>query len=347
MNVQADQLIKQLENGQQLRPVYLLSGDEPLQMMEAADAVRRIAKQQGYLEREIMRVEPGFDWSALGQSADEMSLFSQQKILDLRLEKQSPGNKGSKALVEYTKRIPDDKILLITCQRLDARQKNSAWVKALSAAGVMVQFWDLSTAQTLGWVAKRLRLQGMQPTQEAVQLLTERVEGNLLAAAQEIDKLKLLFGESLIDEDKVLDAVSDSSRFSVFDLTGAISVADTKRVQHIMYHLRLEGVATPLVLWVLNEMVTQLSDASFAIRNGSSVQGALSKLPKHKQKGLQSALNRLQSADWPVHIQKTIDIDRMIKGLSKVANKGDARVWAELLALALSLSGAVVIQAEA
>ena len=347
MNVQADQLLKLLENGQPLSPVYLLSGDEPLQMMEAADAVRRIAKQQGYLEREILRVEPGFDWSSLGQSADEMSLFSQQKILDLRLEKQSPGAAGSKALIAYCKRIPEDKILLITCQRFDGRQKNSAWVKALSAAGVMVQFWDLSTAQTLGWVAKRLRQLGMQPTQEAVQLLTERVEGNLLAAAQEIDKLKLLFGESPIDEGKILDAVSDSSRFSVFDLTGAISLGDNRRVQHIMYHLRLEAVATPLVLWVLNEMVVQLSDASFSMRNGMSLQGALSKIPKHKQRGLQPSLKRLQSADWPSLIQKSIDIDRMIKGLSKIANKGDARIWAELLELALLLTGSVIIKAKA
>ena len=232
-------------------------------------------------------------------------------------------------------------------ENMNGRQKNSAWVKALSAAGVMVQFWDLSTAQTLGWVAKRLRQQGMKPTQEAVQLLTDRVEGNLLAAAQEIDKLKLLFGESPIDEAKIIDAVSDSSRFSVFDLTGAVSLGETKRIQHIMYHLRSEGVATPLVLWVLNELVTQLSDACFAIRNGLSLQGALAKVPKHKQKGLQPALKRLQSADWPVLIQKTIDIDRLIKGLSKVPNKGDARVWAELLALGLLLAGATVIKAEA
>jgi len=347
VNVQSDQLLKLLENGQPLSPIYLLSGDEPLQMMEAADAVRRVAKQQGYLEREILRVEPGFEWASLGQSADEMSLFSQQKILDMRLEKQSPGAAGSKALIAYTKRIPHDKILLITCQRLDARQKNSAWVKALSAAGVMVQFWDLSSAQTLGWVAKRLRQQGMQPTQEAVQLLTERVEGNLLAAAQEIDKLKLLFGESPIDEANILEAVSDSSRFSVFDLTGAVSLGDTRRVQHIMHHLRSEGVATPLVLWVLNEMIVQLADASFAMRNGMSLQAALNKVPRHKQKGLQPALKRLQSEDWPSIMQKTINIDQMIKGLSKIENKGDARVWAELLALALQLSGTVVIKTAA
>lgn len=347
MNVQSDQFLKLLQNNQPLSPIYLLSGDEPLQMMEAADAVRQVAKRQGFLDREILRVEPGFEWSSLGQSADEMSLFSQQKILDLRLEKQSPGAAGSKALVAYCKRIPEDKILLITCQRLDARQKNSAWVKALSAAGVMVQFWDLSTAQTLGWVAKRMRQQGMQPSQEAVQLLTDRVEGNLLAAAQEIDKLKLLFGESPIDEDKILDAVSDSSRFSVFDLTGAISLADTKRVQHIMYYLRAEGVATPLVLWVLNEMVVQLSDACFGMRNGMSLQAALSKIPRHKQKSLQTPLKRLQSADWSRLIQKTIDIDRMIKGLSQIPNKGDARVWAELLELSLLLTDSVVINAEA
>jgi len=344
MNVQADQLARLLESGRPLSPVYLLSGDEPLQMMEAADAVRKAAREQGYLEREILRVEAGFDWSALGQSADEMSLFSERKVLDLRLEKQSPGARGSKALTEYVKRLPEDKILLITCQRMDGRQKNSAWVKALSGAGVMVQFWDLSLAQTLGWVAKRLRQNGMQPTQEAVRLLTERVEGNLLAAAQEIDKLKLLFGEAEINEEQVLAAVSDSARFSVFDLSTAITQADSKRVQHILYHLRHEGIATPLVLWVLNDLVTQLSEASHVIRNGGSEAQALGKLPKPRQKILQPALRRLQNADWPEIIHKKAEVDRLIKGLSQVANKGDARVWVALLELSVLLSGKQIVR---
>ncbi|RVU84774.1 DNA polymerase III subunit delta [Leucothrix sargassi] len=345
MNVNADQFLRLFDDGKPLSPIYLLSGDEPLQMMEAADAVRKAAREQGYIEREILRVEAGFDWSALGQSADEMSLFSQQKILDLRLEKQSPGAKGSKALSEYVKRIPDDKILLITCQKLDYRQKNSAWVKALSGAGVFVQFWDLSLAQTLGWVAKRLRQNGMQPSQEAVRLLTERVEGNLLAAAQEIDKLKLLYGEVSITEEEVLAVVSDSARFSVFDLSTAIASADGRRVQHILYHLRQEGVATTLVLWVVNDLVTQLSEASFMVRNGGSEQQALSKVPKPRQKMLQPALRRLQSADWALITEKAIEVDRLIKGLSKVANKGEARVWVELLDLSLILAGTQVVEA--
>lgn len=328
-----------LESDKPLSPIYLLSGDEPLQMMEAADAVRRVARDQGYTEREILRVETGFEWTSLGQSADEMSLFSQRKVLDLRLEKQSPGAKGSKALVEYVKRLPEDKILLITCQRMDGRQKNSAWVKALSNAGVMVQFWDFSLAQTLGWVAKRLRHNGMQPSQEAVRLLTERVEGNLLAAAQEIDKLKLLFGEGEITEEQVLASVSDSARFSVFDLSTAITSADSKRVQHILYHLRQEGIATPLVLWVVNDLVTQLSEASHVLRNGGGEQQALSKIPKPRQKLLQPALRRLQSADWITITQKAIDVDRLIKGLSRIENKGDARVWVALLDLSLLLAG--------
>ena len=328
-----------LESDKPLSPIYLLSGDEPLQMMEAADAVRRVARDQGYTEREILRVETGFEWSSLGQSADEMSLFSQRKVLDLRLEKQSPGAKGSKALVEYVKRLPEDKILLITCQRMDGRQKNSAWVKALSNAGVMVQFWDFSLAQTLGWVAKRLRHNGMHPSQEAVRLLTERVEGNLLAAAQEIDKLKLLFGEGEITEEQVLASVSDSARFSVFDLSTAITSADSKRVQHILYHLRQEGIATPLVLWVVNDLVTQLSEASHVLRNGGGEQQALSKIPKPRQKLLQPALRRLQSADWITITQKAIDVDRLIKGLSRIENKGDARVWVALLDLSLLLAG--------
>ncbi len=344
MNVNADQFLRLFDDGKPLSPVYLLSGDEPLQMMEAADAVRKAAREQGFIEREILRVEAGFDWSSLGQSADEMSLFSQQKILDLRLEKQSPGAKGSKALSEYVKRIPEDKILLITCQKLDYRQKNSAWVKALSGAGVFVQFWDLSLAQTLGWVAKRLRQNGLQPTQEAVRLLTERVEGNLLAAAQEIDKLKLLYGEAPISEVEVLEVVSDSARFSVFDLSTAITSADSRRVQHILYHLRQEGVPTTLVLWVVNDLVTQLSEASFIVRNGGNEQQALSKVPKPRQKLLQPALRRLQSADWPHITDKAVEVDRMIKGLSKIANKGDARVWVELLDLSLLLAGTEVVK---
>lgn len=339
MNVQAEQLMRLLESDKPLSPIYLLSGDEPLQMMEAADAVRRVARDQGYTEREILRVEAGFEWSSLGQSADEMSLFSQRKVLDLRLEKQSPGAKGSKALVEYVKRLPEDKILLITCQRMDGRQKNSAWVKALSNAGVMVQFWDFSLAQTLGWVAKRLRHNGMQPSQEAVRVLTERVEGNLLAAAQEIDKLKLLFGEGEISEEQVLASVSDSARFSVFDLSTAITAADSKRVQHILYHLRQEGIATPLVLWVVNDLVTQLSEASHILRNGGGEQQAMGKIPKPRQKMLQPALRRLQSADWITITQKAVEVDRLIKGLSQIDNKGDARVWVALLDLSLLLAG--------
>ncbi|PID45854.1 MAG: DNA polymerase III subunit delta [Proteobacteria bacterium] len=339
MNVHADQLLPLLSSDNPLSPVYLLSGDEPLQMLEAADAVRRAAREQGYTEREILRVEAGFDWSSLSQAADEMSLFSQQKVLDLRLEKQSPGAKGSKALVEYTKRLPDDKILLITCQRMDARQKNSAWAKALSNVGVMVQFWDLSLPQTFGWVAKRLRQKGLQPSQDAVRLLTERVEGNLLAAAQEIDKLKLLFGEGDIGEAEVLESVSDSARFSVFDLATAIAAADSKRIQHILYHLRHEGTATPLVLWVLSDLVTQLSDASHILRNGGNEQQALSKIPKPRQKMLQPALRRLQAANWLEITAKAIEVDRLIKGLWQIENKGEARVWVALLDLSLLLAG--------
>lgn len=341
MNI--DQLMRMLGENKPLSPVYLLSGDEPLQIMEASDAVRAVARQQGFEEREILRVETGFDWSALGQSADALSLFSQRKVLDLRLEKQSPGKVGSKALIEYVKRIPDDKVLLITCGRLDARQKNSAWVKALDKAGVFVQVWDFSLAQTLGWVAKRMRAQGMQPTQEAVRLLTERVEGNLLAAAQEIDKLKLLHGEGPVDEEQVLAAVSDSSRFTIFDLSTAVTQGDSRRIQHVLYHLRQEGTATPLVLWVLNDLVSQLSDACYELRQTGSEQQALSKIPRPRQKTLQPAMRRLQSADWPLILQKTINVDRLIKGLSLVANKGEARVWVELLNLSLLLAGTKVV----
>ncbi len=344
MKLSAEQLGSFLSREENLKPVFFLSGEEPLQMMEAADAIRMAANKFGYTEREILQVETGFNWDSLTMSSCALSLFSEKKILDLRLSNSKPGKAGSNALREYVAKLPTDKILLIQTDKLDARTKNTAWVKALDNAGVMIQVWKLSPAQTLGWIAKRLRQNNFQPNQDAVRFLTERVEGNLLAAAQEINKLRLLYGEGSLSLEQVQESVSDSSRFNIFDLSNAVMMGNAHRVQHILYSLQQEGVAVQLVLWTLSDISRQLYDACFQLDQGVNQTRVMSKIPRPRQQSFQVALQRLrQSTNWQDILSRNAEIDRLSKGQSEEGNKGMGRIWAGLLELALLLSGANVM----
>ena len=357
MKINPDQLIQFLQRQQQTPQVFLLSGDEPLQVLEAADTIRHYAKQQGFSERDVIHVDNGsFDWSLLAGASNALSLFSDKKLIDLRLEIKSPGKKGSEALRNYMKNLPDDKILLIQMGKLDRGMRNSAWVKAIEKGGVLIQVWDLSTPQTMAWIAKRLRENGMHASSDAVRLLTERVEGNLLAATQEITKLKLLYqskdhpeGSPLIEinEEQVLSVVSDSSRYSIFDLSNAVMLGDIHRVQHIHHNLHQEGVPVTLMLWTLGDLNRQLYQASFSLRNGTPISQILSKMPRPRQKPFQVALQRMQHADWMTILQMNNHIDKLSKGQGETSVKGADRIWAELLELALVLSGSAVLRAEA
>lgn len=357
MKINPDQIKSFLQRQKKMPSVLLLSGDEPLQILETADAIRHYVKEQGFSERDVIHVDKGsFDWSLLAGASNALSLFSDKKLIDLRLEIKSPGKKGSEAIRNYMKNPPADKILLMQMGKLDRGMRNSAWVKAIEKNGVLIQAWDLSTPQTMAWVAKRLRESGLHASSDAVRVLTERVEGNLLAATQEIAKLKLLYqssehkeGAALteINEEQVLSAVSDSSRYSIFDLANAVMLGDTHRVQHIHHNLQQEGVPVTLMLWTLGDLNRQLYQASFSLRNGVPMPQILSKMPRPRQKPFQVALQRMQHADWPTILAMNSHIDRLSKGQGETSIKGSDRIWAELLELALVLSGSAVLQAKA
>jgi DNA polymerase-3 subunit delta len=243
---------------------------------------------------------------------------------------------------------PTDKVLLIQMARLVGSARNAAWVKAIEKNGVVIQVWDLSPPQTMAWVAKRMRAEGMRPSNDAVRLLTERVEGNLLAATQEISKLKLLFGddkggEIVIEDKQVLESVSDSSRFSIFDLSNAVMMGDVQRIQHIHHNLKEEGAPVQLMLWTLSDLSRQLYNASFSLKNGVTASQILAKMPRPRQKPFQVAMQRMQNADWVSILKKNSEIDRLSKGQGDIANKGLGRVWSDLLELALILAGTVVV----
>jgi DNA polymerase-3 subunit delta len=345
MQLKVEQLAKFLARKENFKPVFFLSGEEPLQMMEAADAIRSTAQKLGFTEREILQVDNKFSWNDLLQSSSALSLFSEKKILDLRMTNAKPGIAGSKALRKYVENIPADKVLLIQMDKLDFRSKSAAWVKALDKAGVMIQIWKLSPAQTISWVVNRMHQQNMQPSQDVVRFLTERIEGNLLAAAQEINKLHLLYGEGKINLEQVQTSVSDSSRFSTFDLSDAVMMGDAKRIQHILRVLQQEDTAVPLVLWTLSNLSRQLYNACFQLKNGGNEASIIRSIPYPQQKKFRQALQRLQyNANWQAILQQNVELDRFSKGLGENSNKELSRVWAGLLELSLLLLGTRIIE---
>jgi DNA polymerase-3 subunit delta len=330
MRLRPEQLPDHLK--QTLMPVYLVTGDEPLQVMEACDQVRTKAIKQGFPEREILSVESGFDWGSLHSASSSLSLFAEKKLLDLRLPTGKPGQQGSKALQAYLQQPPEDKVLLIQAGKLDGNAKNAAWFKAIDQQGIIIQVWDLSPPQTMAWVAKRMREKGLHPSQEAVHLLTERVEGNLLAAAQEIDKLFLLFGQTEIDEEKVLAAVTDSSRFSIFDLGDAVLLGDTKRIQHILQVLKEEDTAIQLILWAMTDISRQFYQQAHGVQSNR-------RLPKNRQAMMQQALHRANQINWQAVWHYAAEIDRESKGVGFQVAKHADRIWNTISDMSLELAG--------
>lgn len=337
MQVRADQIDEHLRRS--LAPVYLIAGDEPLQVMETAEAIRKVAQAQGFSERDVLNVDTQFDWGVLYDAAGALSLFADKKLLDVRMQTCKAGQAGVKALQHYLDYLPSDKILLIQSGRLDKACKSTAWVKKIEQQGVLVQVWDLNPAQTQAWIAKRMRAAGLQPDNEAVRYLTERVEGNLLAAVQEIGKLVLLYGNRPLTADNIMAVVADSSRFSVFDLADAILSQDTRRIRHIMQVLQEEDTAPPLLVWALSDLLRQLYAGCENVRNNLSNQALLLRMPKPRQGLFQTALRRMLAADWNALFTQAARLDQHSKGVGQDVSRHPQRLWDEMLELALALGG--------
>jgi DNA polymerase-3 subunit delta len=219
MHCTAQQLRQSLERG--LAPVYLLYGDEPLQFGDAADRIRQAARERGFSERTCLEQTAQFDWSSLSGEANSLSLFAERRLIELRVSGNSVGQDGADAIRQYCQHISDDVLLLILAPKLDRKTLRSKWAAALDSKGVIMQVRQLQGQGLLQWLRGRLLGCGFQPTPDAVALLAERVEGNLLAADQEIAKLKLLREPGVLDAEAMLAAVHDSARYDLFDLTDA------------------------------------------------------------------------------------------------------------------------------
>ena len=333
MRLRYEQLASHLQQG--LQPIYMLSGDEPLQVMEAADAIRARSRELGFGEREVMHVEAGFDWNSLLAASGSLSLFAEQRLLELRLPSGKPGKEGGAALSAYAAAPPPDTVLLIISGKIDSASQRSKWYKSLDAAGTTLQVWPVEPAALPGWVMSRMRSRGMQATPEAAQLLAERVEGNLLAAAQEVEKLRLLYGEGAIDVSRVEEGVADSARYDIFELVDTALLGDAARTARVIEGLRAEGVEPVLVLWALLREMRALAQMAADVAQGSSTESVLGqyRVWDKRKAPVRAGLQRHTLKRWLQLVRRAGRVDRMIKG----AEPGNP--WDELLQLVLLMAG--------
>ena len=335
MQLKPEQLDTHLRK--QLAPVYFISGDEPLRVMEAADAVRAAARAQGYSEREVLSVEAGFDWGRLDSAAGSLSLFSERRLVDLRLPGGKPGDAGSKALRAWAGQPPEDTLLLVTAGKLEPAARKSKWVQARDGAGVVVFVWPLDAQQFPAWVRARMQQRGLEPTDDAVMLLAGRIEGNLLACVQEIDKLYLLRGAGPVGAGDIATAVADSARFDVFSMVDAALAGDSSRTVRMFQGLRGEGTPSAVVLWALAKEVRQLTAMARLVAAGQAVPKVLAqyRVWQNRRTVIGKALQRLarQEGGGGRLLRRAARVDRVIKG------QAAGNEWDELLQLLLLLAG--------
>jgi len=248
LKLSPDSLSRHLER--QLLPVYLVSGDEPLLAIEAADAIRARARALGYTEREVHVLDRGTDWDAVRAAAGTLSLFGSRRIIELRLPTGKPGVTGGRVLASLAADADADTLILVVSGRLDRESQHAEWVRAIEARGGWVQVWPIPGDRMVPWLETRCRELGLAADPGALEVLAARTEGNLLAARQELEKLKLLACDRVTAE-RVLAASGDSARFSVGELSDALSAADAERSLRVLDGLKAEGAELPLVLWAV------------------------------------------------------------------------------------------------
>ena len=333
MRLRAHQLKANLEK--KFAPVYLICGDEPLQLGESADAVRQVAKKLGYENREIFTVEANFNWNGLLESVNSLSIFSDRKIIDLRIPSGKPGTEGAKAIKKYCEKPPEDTLLLITAGKIAKASEKTRWFQALDKIGVVIQVWPLNGSDLLQWVQQRIKNKGLQVDQAALKILTSRIEGNLFAAAQEIEKLYVLHGSKQLTEQDILNAVVNSSRFDVFKLVDSALAEQTERTSRILQGLKAEGVAGPVVLWALSREARTLVNIKNLIAQGETKQGAYKKnqIWGNRQKLLDTALKKLSSQHLEKILLLAAKADRQIKGETR------GNFWITFMDICLLYSG--------
>ena len=338
MKIRAEQLQSHLSK--ELLPVYVISGDEPLLAQESADAVRLAARNKGFSGREVFHGEGKFDWSQLHNEANALSLFAEKKIIEIRISNGKPGDKGNKALCELCANPSPDNLLLVILPKLERSAQNSKWVKALEAVGAHIQVWPVTGDQLPRWIKQRLLESNITANQQAVEILAERVEGNLLAAVQEIEKLKLLAIEGKVDAIMMSSVVADSARYNLFEFVDKVLAGDAQSAARSLRGLHSEGTDAIPLLWAITRELRILIKASEQISRGENRDWALKNAGVWEKRLplFRTAIQRCSAAHLRMLLYQAGAIDRGIKGMRK------ADIWDELTTLVLSLAGSQTLK---
>ena len=339
-------LLARAERGQPLPPVFVVASDEPLLALEAQDAIRAVARKQGYAEREVLQADGRyFDWSRLTEAAGGLSLFADKKIVEIRLPGGKPGIPGAAALEAHAARSGEGLLTIVALPKLDRRGKEARWVAALERAGVLVEIESIDRAQLPQWIGERLARQQQRAGSEALEFIAERVEGNLLAAHQEIAKLGLLHPPGELTLAQVTDCVLDVARYDVFQLPLAMLGGDAARVRKTMAGLEAEGEAIPLVLWAITEELRTLIRVKSQVQSGRpfSMAARENRVWGPRERLVERLLPRLSVPALGAGLERAAQIDRLAKGLR--APKSDSDAWLELTDLVLSVAAMSAVPA--
>jgi DNA polymerase-3 subunit delta len=334
LRLRAEQLPAALGRG--LAAFYLVSGDEPLLVGETADAIRAAARAAGYADRRVSFIDRSFSWDELRLAGQSLSLFAERRLFELRMPSGKP-DKGAALLTEWAAQAPPDLIFLVITDRLDRKASETAWVQAIEKRGVWVQVQAVDTAALPAWLRARAKMLGIEIDPAASQLIVERVEGNLLAAQQELEKLGLLANGEPIGVELVRHSVGDSARYDVFQLGEAAAAGDAARALRILLGLKSEGVEPTLVLWALVRELRGMWQTRDRERLRSAARASgwnLAATPSPR------ALGRLKRLPLAPLLLQASQTDRVIKGLQP----GDA--WSALTGLTGAFAGALQANAD-
>ncbi len=321
-----------------LAPLYVIASDEHLLALEAADKIRRAARANGYSERDVLTVERTFKWGELLAANQALSLFGDKKLIELRIPTGKPGKDGSAALQAYAKDLSPDNLTLVTLPKLDWQSAKASWVTSLQQAAVYIDIPTVERAALPNWIGQRLAGQGQSADRQGLDFIADRVEGNLLAAHQEIQKLGLLHEPGKLTFEQIHDAVLNVARYDVFKLSEAMLLGDPARLVRMLEGLKGEGEALPLVLWAVSEEIRTLLKLKAGMEQGRPL-GAL--LKEHRiwgprERMMDPALRRLSLPVLEATLQDAAQVDKMVKGLRAKAYAGDA--WDAMLQLALKVA---------
>ena len=335
MRLSSSQLSAHLGKG--LAPIYRVAGEEPLLVQEALDAIRAKARKDGYSEREVLDADKNFDWQRVIDSCASLSLFASRRIIEIRLPSGAPGVEGGKVLGQLSKAPPQDVLLILTCEAIDWRSRQGSWYVAIENAGAALYFEAMAVSELPGWLAARAKSAGVELDAEALSLLAQRTEGNLLAGAQDIEKLKLLFPSQRISVQELEQAVAECARYEAFDFIGLMQQGDAAGAVRSLGRLREEGFDIMEILGALLWSLRTWAKAQAYYAQSGDAGGACRQagVQRKNQSAMARALARTRLPQIYGWLRRCATIDAAAKSTG-----GKEQAWEELLTLALAASGA-------